>query len=96
MNKDVKDKLQAVLESVETEEDLFAVNKAVIKYINERRRVAAVKESLKYQRGDRVWWNSRKGYKVEGTVIRVNQKTLTVDSDDGRGWRVPYTMVKKV
>jgi hypothetical protein len=100
MNKEVRDKLHEVLESVESDNDLLAVNDAVISYINERRRIAAVKESLKYKKGDRVTWNTRRrGYGnpvVEGTVMRVNQKTLSIDTDEGKKWRVPYTMVKKV
>ena len=100
MKKEVRDKLREVLESAETDDDLLAVNDAVISYIRENRRIAAVKESLKYKKGDRVTWNTRKrGYGnpvIEGTVMRVNQKTLSVDSDGGKKWRVPYTMVKKV
>ncbi len=100
MDKKVRDKLHTLLESIETDDDLLVVNDTVISYIKERRRIAGVKESLKYKRGDRVTWNTRKrGYGnpvIEGTVIRVNQKTLSVDADNGKKWRVPYTMVKKV
>ncbi len=100
MKKEVRDKLHEVLEMAETDDDLLAVNDAVIGYIRESRRIAAVKESLKYKKGDRVTWNTRKrGYGnpvIEGTVMRVNQKTLSVDADGGKKWRVPYTMVKKV
>jgi len=100
MNKEVRDKLREVLESVETDEDLLAVNDTVISYIKERRRIAAVKESLNYTKGDRVSWNTRKrGYgnrPIEGTVVKVNQKTLSVDTDEGKKWRVPYTMVTKI
>ncbi len=100
MKKEVRDKLHEVLEMAETDDDLLAVNDAVIGYIRENRRIAAVKESLKYKKGDRVTWNTRKrGYGnpvIEGTVMRVNQKTLSVDADGGKKWRVPYTMVKKV
>jgi len=100
MDKKVRDKLHTLLESIETDNDLLVVNDTVISYIKERRRIAAVKESLNYTKGDRVSWNTRKrGYgnrTLEGTVVKVNQKTLSVDTDEGKKWRVPYTMVTKV
>jgi len=89
--------LRGVLDGYETIEELVEANEEVISYIRERQRVEAAKESVKYSPGDKVKWTSKKRFKaIEGTVKRVNQKTLSVDAGDQGQWRVPYSMVEKV
>ena len=41
-----------------------------------------------FKPGDRVRFNN-KGNLVTGTVRRINEKTVGLDADDGRRWRVP-------
>lgn len=49
-----------------------------------RRRLAA----LSFRKGDRVRFETDGGVRVAGAVERINVKTVTVEADDGRSWRV--------
>ncbi|WP_238137079.1 hypothetical protein [Variovorax sp. JS1663] len=31
-----------------------------------------------------------------GTVVRINQRTATVDTGNGHSWRVPFHMLRQV
>ena len=47
--------------------------------------------------GDKVRFNGKRGIKVEGSVLKVNQKNLHVkDIKTGVTWTVPATMVQGV
>ena len=50
---------------------------------------------IAFRVGDRVSFETDHGT-VEGIVMRVNQKTVTIDSDDGRSWRVSPGFVSKI
>jgi hypothetical protein len=39
----------------------------------------------------RVYFINNDGNRIVGTIVRLNQKTITIKSDDGVRWRVsPY------
>jgi len=46
--------------------------------------------------GDRVSFEDRHLQTRIGTIVRINQKTATIDSDDGPGWRVSYALLRPV
>ena len=48
-----------------------------------------------YRIGDRVAFESDQGT-IEGIVTRLNQKTASIMTDDGRGWRVSPGLLYKV
>lgn len=77
------DRLRMLLEQLSEEEfreasDLYREEDA------RRRRLAA----LSFRKGDRVRFETDKGVRVAGAVERINVKTVTVQADDGRSWRV--------
>lgn len=45
--------------------------------------------------GDRVGFIDKSGIERSGEVVRLNQKTVTVESETG-GWRVAYQLLHKV
>lgn len=45
--------------------------------------------------GDTVGFVDNHGQEQHGTVVRLNQKTVTVETKD-KGWRVSYTLLYKV
>lgn len=55
----------------------------------QRQEVAKMELSGNMGAGDRVWFLARSGRKMLGTVKRFNTKTVSVDGDDGRRWKVP-------
>ena len=81
--------LDAVM-SLESKDDLQAVQSAVKKRWGglNKRAVAG------FRRGMRVSFNGRYNRVEVGTVGKVNTKTVSVDADSGKQWRVPPSMLK--
>jgi len=46
--------------------------------------------------GDTITYVSRDNIQVFGIVVKLNPKTAGVKTVDGQGWRVPYSVLKKV
>ena len=47
-------------------------------------------------KGDRVSFEDRYLQTCIGTIVRINQKTASVEADDGRGWRVSFGLLRHV
>ena len=46
--------------------------------------------------GDKVSFEDRYMHPMVGEVIRINQRTASVDTGDGRQWRVPFALLRHV
>lgn len=46
--------------------------------------------------GEKVGFRDRQEQECVGTIIRLNRKTVTIDGDDGRQWRVAYSLLSRV
>ncbi len=46
--------------------------------------------------GDTVGFLDRDGGEKSGKVVRLNQKTVGIDCEDGGSWRVSYPLLHKV
>jgi len=44
---------------------------------------------------DRVYFEHPDGHRCYGNVLRVNQKTVTLQADDKKMWRIAAGLVKK-
>jgi hypothetical protein len=65
--------------------------------IDELRRIDR-QQSFKFRRGERVEWDSfrRPGVTIRGSVITVNERTCTLQPDDGGPrWRVGFSHLRK-
>jgi len=61
----------------------------IIELIKIRQTRLSQDEANQYMKGDKVKFTSKDGVKIAGTVISVNQKSVSVDDDCGVGrWRV--------
>lgn len=69
--------------------ELWSILKARNGQLNER----AVHQ---FAKGDRVRFKGRYSMILEGTVKKVNKKTVSVDADNGEGWRVHPTSLTKI
>ena len=49
-----------------------------------------------FRRGDRVAFEDRYLQTVVGTIVRINQRTATVDPGDGTTWRVGFALLRPV
>jgi len=78
-----------------TDEELRAINTAVIKQLKSNRNRKAAVNRAAFEAGDRVKWSGRRGEQV-GTIVRVKRKKAIVSVDTGRlpgNWDVPLGML---
>ena len=79
-----------------TEDELIELNQMIISEL-EGRHLRRQKKALRaFEVGERVYFNSPEGNRHEGTILRVNQKTLTIRTDRHGKWRVAPGFVKKL
>lgn len=74
-------------------EELVKLNSKIIKRIRELNKIRLCSDLQKFEVGDRVCFDGN-GSIITGVVIRVNQKSLTIKTDQGM-WYVAPKLVKK-
>jgi hypothetical protein len=62
---------------------------------NNRRKNEQRNAFHQFKPGDGVWFMSRKGYRVVGTVLRRLRKNILVEADTGGRWRVTPTLLNR-
>ena len=77
-------------------EDLLMLNRLIVERVNHITRIKRGMQLLKFSPGDRVRFESRDGDEMEGVVMRVNQKTVSVDTGGDGWWRVAPGMLTKI
>lgn len=78
-----------------SEAELRELNREILmrlKFYSETRQKAQL---MSFRIGERVEFDTDQGF-IDGVVIRINQKTATIDADDGRSWRVSPHFLRKV
>lgn len=85
----VVDRLSAV-EAIKqlNEEDLRFLNQLIVERLNLMDQAHATRLMTNFTRGDRVRFCAPDGGMLEGTVLRLNKKTVSVATDDGHRWNV--------
>ena len=56
----------------------------------------ATTHAREFQRGDTVTFNDREGRNITGVIVRINQRTATIDPGDGTSWRVGFPLLRHV
>ena len=78
-----------------SETELRELNREIVKrlefYSSTRRRM----QLMSFRIGDSVEFDTDHGV-VSGIVTRINQKTASIDANDGRGWRVAPAFLRKI
>lgn len=67
--------------------DLIELNHMVVERIKQISKMRSISQMEKFSTGDRVSFDID-GRILAGTVVRLNQKTVSVDTDDGGKWKV--------
>jgi hypothetical protein len=49
-----------------------------------------------FRRGDKITFDDKYLQPQVGTIVCINQRTATVDTGDPPGWRVPFTLLRRV
>lgn len=75
-------------------EELMELHRKIWRRLKELRRMKLYKELQKFEIGDKVSFKN-KGDSITGTVVRVNQKSLTIRTSQGV-WYVDPDFVTKI
>ena len=78
-----------------TEEQAIRLNNAAIERVKWYRELKNMNIRATLVTGARVYFDSRKGFRVKGKIIKVNPSTAKVKADDGQVWSVSLSLVKK-
>jgi hypothetical protein len=70
------------------EDDLLFLNRLIVERLRLISQARATGLMASFTKGDRVGFQSPDGRAVEGVVLRLNQKTVSIATDDGRQWNV--------
>ena len=90
----LKDKGMRDFEDLTTE-DLILMNICICAEIESRLKKERKKAISKFSVGNRVYFTLENVKKCYVFVIKVNQKTLAVLTDDNRKWRIDAGLVQK-
>jgi len=80
-------------------DELLALNERIVEHLKFLDRQAAHEAMMQFHPGARVCFDSPKHGRQQGTLMKFNQKTVTVITDDGRKWTVAPQLllpVKKI
>jgi hypothetical protein len=78
------------------EEDLRFLNRLIVERLKLISQARATTLMASFTRGDRVSFQTPEGQTLEGIVIRLNKKTVSVAADDGRQWNVSPGLLRLV
>ena len=70
------------------EDDLIFLNRLIVERLKLIAQARATTLMTSFTRGDRVGFQAPDGRNIEGTVLRLNKKTVSVATDDGHQWNV--------
>lgn len=75
-------------------EELIELNSKIVKRLRELNKIEKHKELQRFEVGDSVYFINN-GKTITGTVIRINQRTLSIKTAQGM-WYVAPRAVKKI
>jgi hypothetical protein len=71
-----------------TEQELIQLNQIVVHRLRLMQQIRAHGAMMKFRVGQRVQFTSTSGQLIRGVLSKMNQKSVTVVTDDGHQWRV--------
>lgn len=77
------------------EDQLRVLNRKVVERLKLIDRAKGVMSVAKFNILDRVYFRHN-GRKMIGTVVRLNQRSVSVNLDDGQRWKVDAGLLKKI
>lgn len=78
-----------------SESELRSLHREIIVRLNFYSESRRKEQLMAFRIGDRVEFDTDQGH-IEGFIIRINQKTASINADDGRNWRVSPNFLKKI
>jgi hypothetical protein len=78
------------------EDDLLFLNRLIVERLNLISQARSTNLMIHFTRGDRVGFHAPDGRTLEGIVLRLNKKTVSVATDDGHQWNVAPGLLRLV
>lgn len=78
------------------EEDLLFLNQLIVERLKLISQARATTLMAGFGKGDRVGFQAPDGRRLEGVVLRLNKKTISVATDDGHRWNVAPGLLKLI
>ncbi|MBN2382225.1 hypothetical protein JXQ70_05025 [bacterium] len=78
------------------EDDLLFLNRLIVERLKLISQARSTSQMARFTKGDRVSFLLRDGRVIEGIVLRLNKKTVSVATDDGFQWNVAPAMLRLV
>jgi len=76
-------------------EELLALNDEIVDRLNKLDTIQSLQAMTALNVGAKVSFDSKRGRQI-GRVIKLNTKTVRIQTEDGRRWKVPPHMLSKV
>ena len=77
-----------------SDDELIELNHKIVALLKARQRQSHHQSILNFERGARISFQGPEGRLLHGTIARVNQKSLTIDTEHGT-WRIDPSFVVK-
>jgi len=87
MNIPLSEDLEIIIQNL-NEDQLRMLNHVVVKRLKIIQQEKRLRSLAKFNLYDRVYFD-HEGERILGRVIRINQKTCTIKTDDRGEWRIP-------
>jgi len=78
------------------EEDLLFLNRLIVERLKLISQARATTLMTSFTRGDRVGFQAPDGRMLEGMVLRLNKKTISVATDDSHQWNVAPGLLRLI
>jgi hypothetical protein len=78
------------------EEDLLFLNRLIVERLKLISQAKSTSLMASFTKGDRVGFQGPDGQVLEGIVMRLNKKTISVATDDGHQWNVSPGLLRIV
>jgi hypothetical protein len=78
------------------EEDLLFLNRLIVERLKLISQARSTSLMAGFTKGDRVGFQAPDGRMLEGIVLRLNQKTASIATDDGHQWNVAPGLLRLV
>ena len=79
-----------------TEDELRQLNSTVVAILKGRIKSQQVIAAQKFFKGQKVEWDSKRGFPIQGTITKVKIKMIEVDAGQHGRWNVTATMLRPV
>ena len=78
------------------EEDLLFLNELIVERLKLIAQARSTSEMVRFTKGDRVAFHTQDGRTMQGVVLRLNKKTVSVATDDGYKWKVSPSLLELI